>query len=126
MDVRGGVNPPENTDSAGAATTRARSTLQPQVEDLERTLPMPGLRVLEMRIDDLERARERDAESTADSEKLSLGFLAEIQIERGAGNKTTKKTPQVDSFFHRFKEIDETIELRPILDRLIARPPLDS
>jgi len=26
---------------------------------------------------------------------------------------------------HRFKEIDETIELRPILDRLIARPPLD-
>jgi hypothetical protein len=26
---------------------------------------------------------------------------------------------------HRFKEIDETIELRPILDRLTARPPLD-
>jgi hypothetical protein len=26
---------------------------------------------------------------------------------------------------HGFKEIDETIELRPILDRLIARPPLD-
>jgi hypothetical protein len=25
----------------------------------------------------------------------------------------------------RFKEIDETIELRPILDRLIANPPLD-
>ncbi len=26
---------------------------------------------------------------------------------------------------HRFKEIDETVELRPILDRLIATPPLD-
>jgi hypothetical protein len=26
---------------------------------------------------------------------------------------------------HRFKEIDETVELRPILDRLIANPPLD-
>ena len=26
---------------------------------------------------------------------------------------------------HRFKEIDETIELRPSLDHLIARPPLD-
>jgi hypothetical protein len=26
---------------------------------------------------------------------------------------------------HRFKEIDKTIELRAILDRLIARPPLD-
>ena len=25
----------------------------------------------------------------------------------------------------RFKELDETIELRPILDRLIANPPLD-
>ena len=26
---------------------------------------------------------------------------------------------------HKFKEIDQTIELRAILDRLIARPPLD-
>ena len=26
---------------------------------------------------------------------------------------------------HKFKELEETIELRPILDRLTARPPLD-
>jgi hypothetical protein len=53
------------------------------VEDPERTLPMPGLRVVEMRIDHLERPRERDA--TGDNVKLGLGFLAQIQIERGSG-----------------------------------------
>jgi Domain of unknown function (DUF1931) len=26
---------------------------------------------------------------------------------------------------HRFKEVDETVEMRPILNHLIARPPLD-
>ena len=66
-----------------ASTACARSTLQQQVEDLERTLPMPGLRVLEIRIDDLERARERYAQFAADGVKLGLGLLAEIQIERG-------------------------------------------
>ena len=34
-------------------------------------------------------------------------------------------TEGMQESIHRFKEIDETIELRPILDRLTARPPLD-
>ena len=55
------------------------------VEDPERTLPMPGLRVVEMRIDHLERPRERDA--TGDNVKLGLGFLAQIQIERGLAKR---------------------------------------
>ena len=35
-------------------------------------------------------------------------------------------TKGMQESIHRFKEIDETIELRPILDRLIARPPARS
>jgi len=44
---------------------------------------MPGLRVVEMRVDHFERPRERDA--TGDNVKLGLGVLAQIQIERGSG-----------------------------------------
>jgi hypothetical protein len=46
---------------------------------------MPGLRVVEMRIDHLERPRERDA--TGDNVKLGLGLLAQIQIERGLAKR---------------------------------------
>src|SRR3979409_2073447 len=103
---RRGVTPPENTDSAGAATTRARSTLQQQVEDLERTLPMPGLRVLEVRIDDLERARKRHAQSATGGVKLGLGLLAELQIKRGVCDETIQDRPQFDGFVDFLEPVD--------------------
>ena len=93
--------------------------LQQQVEDLERTLPMAGLRVLEVRIDDLERARERDAQSAADGGKLGLGFLARDQIERGSGDKMIQDRPQLDGFVDLLEPVD--VLLHPFGDREIDR-----
>ena len=53
------IGPSGNEWTTGAAMARPSLQLQQQVEDLERTLPMARLRVLEVRIDDLERARKR-------------------------------------------------------------------
>ena len=80
---------------------------------------MPGLRVLEIRIGDLERARERDTESTADSRKLSLGFLAELQIERRSGGETIQDRPQFDGFVDLLESMDALLD--PFGDREIDR-----
>src|SRR3954447_15895593 len=53
------IGPSGNEWTTGAAMARPSLQLQQQVEDLERTLPMARLRILEVRIDDLERARKR-------------------------------------------------------------------
>jgi hypothetical protein len=75
------IGRPGNDRTTGAAMARPSSQLQQQVEDLERTLPMARLWVLEVRIDDLE--RKRHAQSAAPGVKLGLGLLAEIQIKLG-------------------------------------------
>jgi hypothetical protein len=72
------------SDKATRSRAYARSTLPQQSKIRNERSKCRGLRVVEMS-DHLERPRERDA--TGDNVKLGLGFLAQIQIERGLAKR---------------------------------------
>src|SRR3984893_16326066 len=72
-------------NSRQPARREAEVRLQQQVEDPLRPLPVLHLRVLQLGIDDLERARERDADAAGDLRQPGFGFRTIGQVERREG-----------------------------------------
>jgi hypothetical protein len=70
--------------------------LQQQIEQLYRALPMLRLGILQIRVDDLEAAGEREAETPDDLRQSSFGFLAAGEIEWGQRRQCVQDLPQLD------------------------------
>src|SRR3979411_1152562 len=96
-----------------------------QVENLERAFPVFGLGILQIGIDDLEGARQGQAQSAGDGRKPGVGLFAVGEVERRGRGDMIQDRPQLDllvelhevvnallqSFGNR--EIDELDESRP-------------
>jgi hypothetical protein len=87
--------------------------LQQQVKELKGTLPVPGLRVLQIGIDDLESTCEGEAEPAGDGGKLGLGLLAVDQVERGPRGKMIQDRRQLDLFVDLLEGMD--VPLQPLV-----------
>jgi hypothetical protein len=89
---------------------RNHTELQQQVEDLKRTLPVLGLRILEIGIDDLEGARKRYAQSARDGGKLRRGLLAVVEVERGPRGEMIQNRLQLDIFIEFSEHVDVLLQ----------------
>src|ERR1700719_531823 len=78
------------------ARREAEVRLQQQVEDPLRPLPVLRLRVLQLGIDDLERARERDADAAGDLRQPGFGFRTIGQVEGRRCGQVIEDRLQVD------------------------------
>ena len=64
--------------------------LKQQVKKAEAPLPVSGLRVLQVFINQLERTRERDAQTTHDFWDAELRLCTEAEVERRSGGELIK------------------------------------
>src|SRR5438270_3480598 len=78
------------------ARREAEVRLQQQVEDPLRPLPVLGLRVLQLGIDDPEGAGERDADPTGDLGEPIFGFRTVGQVERRQCRQMIEDRLQLD------------------------------
>jgi hypothetical protein len=92
------------------ARREAEVRLQQQVEDPLRPLPVLRLRVLQLGIDDLERARERDADAAGDLRQPGFGFRTIGQVEGRQRGQVIEDRLQVDLLVDIPKIMDAFLE----------------
>src|ERR1700704_2103812 len=70
--------------------------LQHDIEELNGSVPLRSVWVLLVGIDDLETARERDAQAARDGGKSGLGLIAVADLQRGSCSQAIENRLQLD------------------------------
>jgi hypothetical protein len=81
-----------------------------EVEDPECALPMFGLRILEIMVDDLEGVRQGDAEPARDIGELCLGFVAVVEADRRPSGEVIEDRPQFDLFIEMLEFVNALLQ----------------
>jgi hypothetical protein len=102
-------------DFSAPRSAASSPQLQQEIEDLKRAPPMLGRGILQIGIDDLESARQRNAQPAHDVGKLGLGLLAIGQIERWPGSQVIRDRLQLDRFVDCLEGVNAL--LQPLGDR---------
>src|SRR5690349_14917125 len=76
----------------------------------ERPLPVLGLRVFEMGVDDLEGSGQCDAQATGNRWQLGLGLIAIDEVQRWGRGQMCKNARQRNFLIHAFEDLDALLQ----------------